>query len=118
MNISCESNLDHTDIVFYENAAGQEIDDSFEGPGASCNILTDTWFWRASDTTMDLKTTDWVLDKTLDANSHNVTFLLNGAPNQHGLLDTNITRRFKEIGERYSKSEDLVTIPSNWLHRP
>lgn len=117
MNISCESNLDHTDIVFYENAAGQEIEDSFEGPGASCNILTDTWFWRATDTTMDLKTTDWLLDKIHDANSHNVTFLLNGAPNPHGLLDANIIERFKEIGGRYRKPEDLVTIPTNWLHR-
>jgi alpha-L-fucosidase len=117
MNISGESNLDKTDIAFYENVAGQEIDDSFAGPGASCNILTKTWFWRTSDPTMELKTVDWALDEVHDANKHNVSFLLNGAPNQHGLLDINILDRFKEIGERYRQPADLVTIPENWIVR-
>lgn len=117
MNISCESTLDHTDIVFYENAAGQEIEESFAGPGASCNILTETWFWRASDTKMELKTTDWVLDKVQDANNHNVSFLLNGAPDQRGLLDANVLERFKEIGKRYRHPVELQTIPANWLIR-
>ncbi|WP_169083927.1 alpha-L-fucosidase [Paenibacillus sp. PL91] len=117
MNISCESNLDHTDVVFYENAAGQEIEDSFAGPGASCNILTKTWFWRASDPTMELKTADWALDEIYDANNHYVSFLLNGAPNQQGLLDANVLDRFKEIGERYRHPVDIDTIPENWLSR-
>ncbi|MFC5406265.1 alpha-L-fucosidase [Cohnella soli] len=117
MNISCESNLDHTDVVFYENAAGQEIEDSFAGPGASCNVLTDTWFWRTSDSTLDLRTTDWVLEKVRDANRHNVTFLLNGAPNQCGLLDDNVINRFRDIGARYRQPADLTEIPENWLIR-
>ncbi|GAB6930360.1 hypothetical protein JCM10914A_43430 [Paenibacillus sp. JCM 10914] len=117
MNISCESNLDHTDIVFYENAAGQEVEETFEGPGASCNVLTNTWFWRTSDTTMKLRTADWALDKIRESNDHNVTFLLNGAPNQHGLLDDNVLERFREIGERYQKPADLDIIPPNWLSR-
>jgi alpha-L-fucosidase len=117
MNISGQSSLDQTDIVFYENAAGQEIEDSFAGPGASCNILNKTWFWRKSDPTMELKTVDWALDKIHESNKHNVTFLLNGAPNQQGLLDVNILDRFKEIGERYRQPADLITIPENWLFR-
>ncbi|WP_195575150.1 alpha-L-fucosidase [Paenibacillus sp. 1001270B_150601_E10] len=117
MNISCESNLEHTDIVFYENAAGQEIEDSFAGPGASCNILTNTWFWRVTDPDMEPKSVDWVLDKIHDANRHQVTFLLNGAPNQKGLLDENVINRFKEIGKRYHKPDALESIPPNWLVR-
>ncbi|WP_127495534.1 alpha-L-fucosidase [Paenibacillus glycanilyticus] len=117
MNISCESTLEHTDIVFYENAAGQEIEDSFSGPGASCNILTKTWFWRKTDSTMELKSTDWVLQKVEDANRHNVTFLLNGAPNQRGLLDKNIEERFAEIGTRFVQLKELDDVPANWLYR-
>ena len=46
MNIGCQEGLSGTDVVFYENAAGQEVDHSFNGPGISCNKLTKTWFWR------------------------------------------------------------------------
>jgi len=117
MNIGCESGLSHTDIVFYENAAGQEIADSFNGPGASCNILTKTWFWRTEDTTMDLRTADWAVEKIQDCNNHNVSFLLNGAPNQQGLLDANILERFKEVGEKYVLPAELTAIPENWMYR-
>ncbi|MGG4394080.1 alpha-L-fucosidase [Paenibacillus thiaminolyticus] len=117
MNISCESSLDHTDVVFYENAAGQEVEDSFAGPGASCNILTKTWFWRTSDPAMELRSADWALDKIHEANNHNVSFLLNGAPNQQGLLDVNVLERFQEIGERYRQPAELDSIPGNWLFR-
>ncbi|OZB90674.1 alpha-L-fucosidase [Paenibacillus sp. XY044] len=117
MNISCESNLNHTDVVFYENAAGQEVEDDFEGPGASCNVLTKTWFWRTTDTARELKTVDWALDMIHDCNRHNVTFLLNGAPNRQGLLDANVLERFREIGERYRKPDELTVIPEGWLTR-
>lgn len=116
MNIGCED-LAHTDIVFYENAAGQEISDAFSGPGASCNILTKTWFWRTTDTDMELKSAEWALDKIYDSNGRNVSFLLNGAPNRSGLLDDNVLARFKEIGERYRRPADLEELPANWLTR-
>jgi len=117
MNISCETNLNHTDVVFYENAAGQEVEDAFVGPGASCNILTNTWFWRTTDPDMELKSVEWALEKIHDANKQNVTFLFNGAPNTHGLLDDNILVRFKEIGARYRQPAELTTIPQGWLVR-
>ncbi|MWV42477.1 alpha-L-fucosidase [Paenibacillus sp. HJL G12] len=117
MNISCESNLNHTDIVFYENAAGQEVDEAFAGPGASCNILTKTWFWRTTDTAMELRTSDWVLDKLDEMRRHNVSFLLNGAPNRQGLLDPNVLDRFQEIGERYRQPEEITHIPEHWMYR-
>ena len=43
MNIGCSEGLEGTDVVFYENAAGQEADDSFAGPGVSCNKSTPLW---------------------------------------------------------------------------
>ncbi|WP_239617747.1 alpha-L-fucosidase [Cohnella mopanensis] len=116
MNIGCDD-LALTDIAFYENAAGQEISDSFNGPGASCNILTKTWFWRTTDTDMELKTADWALDKINDSNRRNVSFLLNGAPNQLGRLDDNMLARFKEIGERYARPADLAEPPADWPTR-
>lgn len=117
MNISCESNLNHTDIVFYENAAGQKADDTFNGPGAGCNILTKQWFWRAEDTAMELKAAQWVIDQLQFMNSHNISFILNGAPNQKGKLDDNIVRRFTEIGAIYHKPADLTELPANWNFR-
>ncbi|TVY01271.1 alpha-L-fucosidase [Cohnella terricola] len=117
MNIGCDD-LAHTDIVFYENAHGQEIADSFSGPGASCNILTNkTWFWRTTDPDMELKSVEWVLDKINDSSNHNVSFILNGSPNQSGLLDDNMLARYKEIGERYQRPADLEVLPENWLYR-
>ena len=117
MNLSCESSLDHTDVVFYENAAGQEIDDAFVGPGASCNILNKCWFWRAADPQLELKSAKWATDKIEDAGARNVTFLLNASPNTSGLIDDNFMARYEEIGKSYKRPADLTEIPAGWLKR-
>lgn len=115
LNISCESNLKHTEIVFYENAAGQEVEDEFSGPGASCNILNNCWFWRKSDPGMELKSAQWAVDKITKMNGHNVSFLLNSSPNINGLIDDNFMKRYEEIGKLYKLPEKLIEIPSGWL---
>lgn len=117
LNISCESNLDHTEVVFYENAAGQEVEESFSGPGASCNILNNCWFWRKTDPGMELKTAQWAVDKITGMNRHNVTFLLNSSPNTSGLIDENFMRRYEEIGKLYIRPEELTEIPRGWIKR-
>jgi Alpha-L-fucosidase len=117
MNISCEDNLDHTEIVFYENAAGQEVENKFVGPGASCNILNNCWFWRATDPEMNLKSAEWAVDKINDMNSHNVTFLLNSSPNTSGLIDANFMARYEEIGKLYKRPAELTEIPDGWVKR-
>ncbi|MDF2540717.1 MAG: alpha-L-fucosidase-like protein [Herbinix sp.] len=117
MNISCESNLNHTDIVFYENAAGQKVEDEFEGPGACCNILTDQWFWRKTDPNCTLKSSEWALNMINEVNEKNVVFILNGSPNQDGILDDNIINRYEEIGKLYHKRQELTTLPEGWMTR-
>ncbi|HEX2926588.1 MAG TPA: hypothetical protein VHP38_10085 [Ruminiclostridium sp.] len=117
LNISCESNLNHTEVVFYENAAGQEVDSGFSGPGASCNILNNCWFWRETDPQMELKTAQWAVDKIEEMNRHNVTFLLNSSPNTNGLIDDNFMRRYEEVGKLYKRPTDLDEIPSGWIMR-
>ena len=46
-NIGCTDGIEKTDMVFFENGAGQEITEGFEGPGILCQKFTGTWFWRA-----------------------------------------------------------------------
>ncbi len=98
LNHSCENNLDHTDIVFFENAAGQDVPMSFEGPGTGGNILTNNWFWKATDPTLELKSAEWAVGKIKEFNSRYCSFLLNASPNKFGLIDDNMVSRFEEIG--------------------
>lgn len=63
MNIGCTSGIDGTDIVFFENGAGQDITAGFEGPGVLCQKLTNTWFWRSTDPQKLANSADWALEK-------------------------------------------------------
>ncbi len=117
INHSCETTLAHSDVVFFENAAGQNAADDFVGPGAAGNILTKHWFWREKDPAIELKSVDWALEKITDMNAKNVAFLLNASPNRFGLIDDNMVTRFEEIGKRYHALPDIGEIPAGWLKR-
>lgn len=117
INHSCEITLAHTDVVFYENAAGQNATHDFAGPGAAGNILTKHWFWREKDAGMRLISADWALKKISDMNAKNVAFLINASPSRFGLIDDNMVARFKEIGQRYQAPPDIKEIPACWLTR-
>lgn len=117
LNHSCETSLAHTDIVFYENAAGQEVEKSFHGPGCAGNILTSCWFWRFTDPSSELKSAQWALDLIHHMNQHNVSFLLNASPNIHGKIDDNMAARFEEIGHGFQRPAPLISIPDGWLTR-
>lgn len=67
MNIGCSGSLDGTDIPFFENAAGQEMEKTFAGPGVSCNKLTESWFWRRGDDSAAVKSIPWVREKWRNA---------------------------------------------------
>ncbi|MGI5894818.1 MAG: alpha-L-fucosidase [Candidatus Merdivicinus sp.] len=117
INHSCETSLAHSDIVFYENAAGQEVPDGFMGPGAAGNKLTNNWFWHDTDATTTLKPAQWALEKAMEMNSRNVAFLINASPNDQGLLDENMIARFAKIGAGWQQPEKLTELPENWLVR-
>lgn len=117
MNIGSGENIETTDIIFYENAAGQDADIDFIGPGASCNIYTNTWFWREEHTTMDLKSVSWGIEKVEQCNKQNISFLMNISPNNQGIVEDNLVERFVEFGQKYEKSEDVVALPEGWKYR-
>ena len=117
MNIGCSEGLAGTDMVFYENAAGQEVDTSFEGPGVSCNKLTKTWFWRDTDPTAELTSAEWAIEKMKTYFPMNVNFMLNLSPNLQGQLDENLMEQFQKIGELVEFPKTLEKLPPNWLKR-
>ena len=117
LNIGCSDSLAGTDIVFYENAAGQEVAGSFTGPGVSCNKLTDAWFHRDEDRITPPKSAEWVLKKTAEYFPKNVSFMLNLSPDEKGRIDGNLAERFAEIGKVLTLPEPLDTIPEDWMKR-
>nr|WP_296463275.1 alpha-L-fucosidase [uncultured Acetatifactor sp.] len=117
LNIGSLDGLRHSDIVFHECAAGQRFEGGFAGPGASCHVLTKSWFWRDGDGDKVLKPADWAIDWIKRSNSCNTSFIINGSPNTDGLLDDNIVERFRQIGERYRKPAPLEEIPEGWAVR-
>jgi len=103
MNHSCECSYEHTDVVFFENAAGQAVPRHFRGYGAAGNILTRTWFWKESHPGAKPKSAAWAVKRKLrPMNRRGVTFLLNVSPNKEGRIEENIAARFREIGELYA----------------
>jgi len=116
MNIGCFNSLSGTDILFYENAAGQEWESSFAGPALCCDKLTDSWFWRSSHTKAALSDIHWVQDKMKKYFAADCNFMLNLSPNIHGRIDQNLADAFAQIGKNLCLPAPLNKIPDNWLH--
>lgn len=117
MNIGCSEGLEGTDVVFFENAAGQEAAKTFSGPGVSCNKLTQSWFWRTTDTGDTLRDAGWAHAKAEVCFSMNCCFMLNLSPNPHGRIDQNLMDAFSEIGKTISFPKPLTELPEGWLQR-
>ena len=101
LNHSCECSYDHTDVIFFENAAGQRVPGDFTGYGAAGNKLTPHWFWKSRDTARRCKSAAWAVERKLrPMNARNVVFLLNASPNQNGVIEDNLARVFAEIGRK------------------
>jgi len=100
MNIGETKDLTKSDVLFFESAAGQSVAEDFKGPGASCNILTKTWFWRATDPALELRTADWVTDTLAYLEPKNTAFILNLSPNTTGGVDENMKQRYAEIAAK------------------
>lgn len=117
MNIGCADGVQGTDIVFFENSAGQEVDDVFYGPGISCNKLTENWFWRTSDPSAKLADANWAYQKMKEYFPKNVNFMLNLSPRPDGRLDDNLAEAFEEIGKNLSLPAPIENLPEGWLIR-
>ena len=117
MNIGCADGLAGTDVVFFENAAGQEAEGAFAGPGVSCNKLTDSWFWRDTDPETPPKSRAWVQEKMAEYFPMNCCFMLNLSPDIHGRVDENLSDAFAEIGKGLQLPGALEELPEGWLKR-
>jgi len=117
MNIGCTEGIKGTDVVFYENSAGQGVDGSFKGPGVLCQKLTGTWMWRATDPETPVRSAEWAVERTERYFPMNVNFMLNISPNKDGGVDDNLAAEFARIGELIRLPEPLDEIPEGWLIR-
>lgn len=82
MNIGCTEGISGTDVVFFENGAGQELTPGFAGPGALCQKLTRTWFYR--DDEKEPKSADWALGLMEQCFASHANFMLNLSPDPDG----------------------------------
>lgn len=116
-NIGCTEGIENTDIVFFENGAGQEITAGFEGPGALCQKFTGTWFWRAEDPETEMAPAGWAAELLKKCNAVNVNLMLNLSPDREGTLDANLIKAFENFGALQETAAPLQTIPAGWLKR-
>ena len=104
-----------TDVVFFENGAGQELTPGFAGPGALCQKLTRTWFYR--DDEKEPKSADWALGLMEQCFASHANFMLNLSPDPDGRIPAPLAARFAEIGARVSFPAPLTELPAGWLRR-
>lgn len=117
MNIGWTEGIDGSDIVFFENGAGQDVDAGFEGPGILCQKLTGTWFWRATDKVTAPTSASWALEKMDHYFKMNVNFILNLSPNVEGGIDENLANEFAKLGEELVLPHPIREVPDGWLKR-
>ncbi len=117
MNIGWTKDIEGTDIIFFENGAGQDVSKGFEGPGILCQKLTGTWMWREVDSTTLTGTADWALKRMYSYFPKNVNFILNMTPNKEGTIDDNLAAEYAKIGEKLIMPDPVEKIPDGWLKR-
>ncbi len=114
INISCEVNDTHSDIIMFENAAGQEVPEWFSNVSVACHTLTPCWFWMDSYTSVDLRTTNWAVNqKYVHLKETDTVFILNVSPNPKGKLIDKYITRLEEIGRASQKNADVEGIPES-----
>lgn len=117
MNIGCTGGIAGTDIIFYENGAGQDVQDGFCGPGALCQKLTRTWFNRSDDRFSPVKSAEWVMGLAERYFPMNIALLLNLSPRADGSLEQNQVDEFSRIGRMLTLPGPIDTLPDGWKRR-
>jgi len=117
LNIGSCSGLKDTDIVCYENGAGQDVNGEFHGPGILCQKLTNTWFWRETDAVNAPRSYKYALELMEKYFPMNINVILNFSPNKHGRLDENLAAEFKKLAGTYKLPEPIDELPEGWAYR-
>lgn len=117
MNIGCTSGIGGTDVIFYENGAGQDVSGEFHGPGALCQKLTPTWFRRDGDDELKCASAEWVRGMCDKYFPMNVNVMINISPRIDGDVDDNLAAEFARIGEMITLPERLEELPEGWKRR-
>lgn len=104
-----------TEIIHFEQNAGQKISIDNSLPAQSGPCLQSRWFWDLKHPHEELKSVDFVINECLRPfNDIHCNLLLNCAPNREGLMDLNVVKRLAEIGEAWSLPKPIKYIPENW----
>ncbi len=103
INHSCETNLDHTEMIFFENNAGQKPSRKFVGPAFAGNVLTHQWFNKIYDKNRRLRNLHLTASKIKKMNKKRIAFLLNMSPNQQGICEDNLIKAYEKIGKMLAK---------------
>lgn len=114
MNIGCTSGIAGTDVIFYENGAGQDVEGEFHGPGVLCQKLTPTWFHRLGDGEKKCASAEWVREMTERYFPMNVNVMINISPRADGDVDENLVAEFARVGEAITLPEEICEIPDGW----
>lgn len=109
INHSCNTSLDQTQIVQYEATHGQHCPFDNVIPSQQGPTLQRTWFWEPGYENDSLKSVNDVIKELNFVNKRYTNYLLNVAPNDKGLLDDNVIRRLKEIGEVVKLPTEKIT---------
>ncbi len=117
MNIGCTQGIQGTDVIFYENGAGQDVEGAFHGPGALCQKLTRTWFNRADDRSTSVRSAEWVKGLAEKYFPMNIALLLNLSPRADGSLEENQVEAFGRIGQLLTLPGPIDALPTDWKRR-
>jgi len=117
--VNHQQQRDVTDILHYEQNAGQKIDQANLWPAQSGPCLQADWFWKLKHSGQEPKSVDFVVNQCLISfNNINCNLLLNCAPNRDGLMDQNVIDRLQEIGKAWNPPACLAEIPEAWKNWP
>ncbi len=108
-----------SDIIHFEQNAGQKIPEQNTLAAQSGPCLQSRWFWDRKHPGEELKSVDFVVNQCLKPfNRINCNLLLNCAPNPAGRMDDNVVQRLKEIGAAWDPPSPIESIPESWQNWP
>ena len=112
INHSCNTSLEQSQIIHYEATHGQHCPYDNTIPSQQGPTLQPAWFWKPGFEQAELKSVSDVDAELHFANNHYTNYLLNVSPNIDGLLDDNVIKRLKEIGELVQvTTEKMTSLP-------